>query len=55
MDYDQEDIDPDRYVVWVGGVDDAYVSTLEEAEQIAQEWRDANYTDVIIEQLGKDN
>ena len=38
----------DKYIVWVGGVDDHF-KTKEEANQSAAEWKAKGYTDVIIE------
>ena len=38
----------EKYIVWVGGVDDHF-KTKEEANQSAAEWKAKGYTDVIIE------
>jgi len=38
----------EKYIVWVGGIDDHF-KTKEEANQSAAEWKAKGYTDVIIE------
>ena len=36
-----------RYIVWVGGTDDYYV-TFEDAQRAYDEWIDKGYDDVLI-------
>lgn len=42
-----------EYTVWVGGceVNDYYLKTREEAEEIADFYKDEGYDDVIIEPI----
>lgn len=43
-----------EYTVWVGGVEvNDYHLTKEEAENLAFEYRDGEYDDVIIEKINK--
>jgi hypothetical protein len=42
-----------KYTVWVGGVEvnDYYLETKEEAENLAEVWLDKDYDDVQIEEV----
>jgi len=42
-----------KYTVWVGGVEvnDYYLETTEEAENLAKFWLDKNYDEVQIEEI----
>ena len=40
------------WTVWVGGGEvNSYLLSKEQAEDIAQEWKDKGYDDVIVEQV----
>ena len=41
--------DNNRYTVWVGGVADLENIDIEWAKEIADEWREQGYDDVVIE------
>tara|TARA_R110000772_G_scaffold47429_5_gene108428 strand:+ start:403 stop:531 length:129 start_codon:yes stop_codon:yes gene_type:complete len=41
----------DKYIVWVGGTVDAEGVSKEKAEEIAKQWKDQGYDDVIIEEV----
>jgi len=41
--------DNNRYTVWVGGVPDIEDIDIEWAKEIADEWREQGYDDVVIE------
>ena len=41
-----------RYIVWVGGVDD-YYKNYKDAKEAAQEWTDAGYDFVEIQELSE--
>ena len=43
--------DSNTYTVWVGGVPDVEGATKQHAEQIASEWIDKGYDDVVIEKV----
>ena len=46
-----------RYTVWVGGteVNDSYLKSSEEAEELANKYREEGYDDVRIFEMGIDN
>jgi hypothetical protein len=42
-----------KYTVWVGGgeVNSHYIESKEEADSIAEEWREKGYDDVVVEEI----
>ena len=41
-----------KYVVWIGAVEtDYYIETKEKAEQVAANWREDGYDDVVIDEV----
>jgi hypothetical protein len=40
----------ENYIVWVGGMEVGSYDCEADAENIASEWKDDGYTDVIIEE-----
>ena len=43
-----------KYIVWVGGIDDIETTDKARADEVAQEWIDKGYDDIIIETITED-
>ena len=56
-DFERAFDDKIRYTVWVGGteVNDSYLKSSEEAEELANKYREEGYDDVRIFEMGIDN
>ena len=50
---EREDKEMSKWSVWVGGgeINDYHLTTLAEAEELAQIWKDKGYDEVAIEEI----